>query len=376
MDPYLVHQTRSAAAATHAIVIGVGDYPHLLNGSGTLSDYNDGMGQLTSPPLSARAVAEWLISSYNNPDKPLDSVALLLSESNPTDFVNPRTGIRVMPERANYSKVAQAIKDWAKRGAENANNLLIFYYCGHGVAQGTDMSLLLSEYGDDPDAPFAEALDFGKLRLAMSRKLPGQQIYFIDACRSSSDTLIESCSAGGVPIQVGKGASAETPVFFATLSGKEAFGKTGEVSFFTKALLKGLKGTGSDKFEREWVVTTTRLKQAIDYDVNQAFEAGAKRRQVPQTDALGTFVIHQLTSAPEVPVIVTCHPDTHNQDAEFTCVFKGIEKDRRTPVHGYWNLTLPAGNYEFRAALPTGVHEPDEQPVAVRPIFTKVFIDI
>lgn len=68
------------------------------------------------------------------------------------------------------------------------------------------MSLLLSEYGDDLQASFDEALNFGKFRPAMSRNLPRQQIYFIDACRSSSDTLIESFSAGRVPIQLGKGA--------------------------------------------------------------------------------------------------------------------------------------------------------------------------
>ena len=376
MDRFLVHQTKSAVAATHAIVIGAGDYPHLLKGSDTLSAHHDGMGQLSSPPISARAVAKWLIESYNNPDKPLDSVALLLSEANATDFVNSKTGIQLTPERANYANVAQAIKDWAQRGIEHPDNLLIFYYCGHGVAQGADMSLLMSEYGDDPQAPFDEALDFRKFRLAMSRNLPSQQVYFVDACRSSSDTLIESFSAGRVPVQLGKGAAAETPIYFATLEGEDAFGKKDEVSFFTKALLRGLKGTGSDKPEREWIVTTTRLKEAIDYDVKQAFEAGAKRRQVPQTDALGTFVIHQLTSEPEVPVIVTCAPDSHNKNAEFTCFFQDIEKDHRAPADGHWSLTLPAGDYKFRAQLPNGVHEPNEQPVGIRPIYKKVFIDI
>jgi len=86
MDHYLVHQIRSAGAATHAIVIGAGDYPHLLGGRDSLSDHHDGMGQLSSPPLSARAVAEWLISSYNNSKKPLNSIALLPFGSQPLSF--------------------------------------------------------------------------------------------------------------------------------------------------------------------------------------------------------------------------------------------------------------------------------------------------
>jgi Caspase domain len=377
MDHYLVHQTRSVGAATHAIVIGAGDYPYLLNGTATLSDDHDGMGQLTSPAVSARAVAEWLISSYNNPEKPLDSVALLLSEANASNFLNPKTGVAITPERASYANVELALQDWADRGAENPDNLLIFYYCGHGVSQGTGMSLLLSEYGNKRHTPFDEALDFGKFRLAMSRNLPKQQIYFVDACRSSSDTLLLSYNAGRSPIQRDGGKSSKTPIYFATLSGEDAFGKKNEVSFFTKALLNGLNGTGADNFDdEEWTVTTTRLKQAIDYDVNRAFESGVKLRQVPPTNELSTFTIHQLTSEPQVPVIVTCSPDTENKNAQFTCVVNGVVKDQRAPADEHWNLTLEAGEYEFQATLPVGIRKPKKQPVKVRPIYKKVSIEV
>lgn len=376
MDHYLVHQTRSAGAATHAIVIGAGDYPHLLGGSDSLSDHHDGMGQLSSPPVSARAVAEWLINSYNNSKKPLDSVALLLSEANASAFVNPKTGFTITPERASYSNVELAVQDWADRGAENPDNLLIFYYCGHGVSQGTGMSLLLSEYGNNKHTPFNEALDFVSFRLAMSRNSPNEQIYFIDACRSSTDTLLKSFSAGRVPVQTGRGEAAKTPIYFATLSGEDAFGKKNQVSFFTKALLNALNGTGADNPNDEWIVTTTRLKEAIDYEVNLAFESGVKLRQVPPTHELSTFTIHQLTSEPQVPVIVTCSPDTENKNAQFTCAANGVVKDQRAPADEHWNLTLEAGEYEFQATLPVGIREPKKQPVQVRPIYKRVSIKV
>jgi hypothetical protein len=377
MDRFLVHQTNSACPATHAIVIGVGDYPYLLGGSKTLSPHNDGMGQLSSPPISARAFAEWLINSYWNSGKPLGSVALLLSEEPAGDFVNPKTGARVTPERASYANVASAIWDWAKRSAENRDNLLIFYYCGHGVAQGSDISLLLSEYGNGGGPPLEEALDFRKFRLSMSRNLPGQQLYFVDACRASSDTLIGAFNyAGRVPVTNDGQVPAEAPVFYATLAGEDAFGKKDEISFFTNALLKGLDGMGSDNPEGEWLVTTTRLKEAIDYEMKRAFEAGAKRKQVPPTDELTTFPIHHLKADPEVPVIVTCAPDSHNVSAEFVCEYRGVERDRRPPLAGSWPLTLPAGQYEFRAELPCCLHEPKEKPVYVRPIYRKVVIEV
>ena len=343
-----------------------------------MSPHHDGMGQLSSPTVSARAFAEWLINSYWNPKKPLDSVALLLSEEPAADFVNPRTSARLNPERASYANVSSAIKDWAKRGAENPNNLLIFYYCGHGIAQGTDMSLLLSEYGDDDDAPLDEALDFRTFRLVMSQNAPGQQIYFVDACRDSTDTLISTLrQTGRVPIQIARGASAETPVFYATLGGEDAFGKKGEISYFTKALLKGLNGMGSDNPEGEWLVTTTRLKEAIDFEMRRAFEAGVQRKQVPTSDEMLTFEIHRLKSEPEVPVTVTCEPDRYNGQAEFVCVRGGVERERRPPLDDTWTLSLPVGEYEFRATLPGGTtYEYEKNPAHVRPIYRKFSIGV
>jgi hypothetical protein len=95
MPRFVVHETPIAGSATHALVIGVGSYPHLLGGSGALCEDNEGLAQLTSPPVSARKFADWLICSFANPDKPLASVALLISEEenvvrgNTSRYINP-----------------------------------------------------------------------------------------------------------------------------------------------------------------------------------------------------------------------------------------------------------------------------------------------
>jgi hypothetical protein len=59
-DRFLIHNVAVDGPATHALVIGVGAYPHLIGGTGR-TKYNDGMGQLTSPPISARLFASWLM---------------------------------------------------------------------------------------------------------------------------------------------------------------------------------------------------------------------------------------------------------------------------------------------------------------------------
>jgi hypothetical protein len=376
MDKFLVHEEPVNGAATHAIVIGIGDYPHLLGGSGTLSDYHDGMGQLTSPPVSARKLAEWLIQNYRNPDRPLASVSLLVSETPRNNFTNPKSQQAHQPEEATYANAEEAITAWALRGRANKDNLLIFYFCGHGIAQGSDMSLLMSDYGRNVVAPLKQAIDFRRFRLGMSRNLPSRQLYFVDACRANSDRLIENFGYAGDPmINVGVEDVAEAPVYFATLSGELAFGKPNEVSVFTDGLIKGLNGSGSDDSEGDWRVTTSRLKEAIDYHVRQALEGGAKRAQVPPTDDLTTFEIHHLSGLPEVPVSVTCKPPTENQNAEFVCELGGVVHNRRRPDSAHWTIPLPAGKYRFAAEFPL-TNRMVEQEVHVRPIYRKVTLEV
>jgi hypothetical protein len=92
MDRILVHSVDAHEAATHAIVIGVSTYPHLVESTGRLTSRDEGMGQLSSPAPSARAPASWLIEKLQDPGKPLAKVALLVSEPDSQPFRNPRIG--------------------------------------------------------------------------------------------------------------------------------------------------------------------------------------------------------------------------------------------------------------------------------------------
>ena len=76
MSDYLVYDDAALVAsgdpATHAIVIGVGTYPHLNGGDPErLSRYHGGLKQLSSPPESAREFTNWLLDEFHNPAKPL-----------------------------------------------------------------------------------------------------------------------------------------------------------------------------------------------------------------------------------------------------------------------------------------------------------------
>lgn len=377
MDKYLIHERKIRGPATHALVIGVGDYPHLNAGGKALTQYHEGMKQLSSPPLCARAIAEWLISEYNNPHRQLASVALLLSERRkPQAFRNPASKKDFAVQEAIYDNVSEAIGGWLERGARNEKDLLIFYFCGHGTAKGSDVSLLLSDYGKNPNAPLDHAMDFRRFRLGMSLRLPRQQVYFLDTCRANSDTLITSFQhAGRVPVQPGSESAAEAPVFYATLLGDETYSKPNQVSAFTDAIIKGFRGTGSDDSEGNWRVTTTRLKEAIDYHVRQAILAGTPRAPVPPTDELTTFDLHHLKGEPQVPVVVTCQPESENSNANFSCQGTGVSF-QRAPKSEEWPLVLPAGSYEFQASFLGGRREVITKKSWVRPVYRKVLLEV
>src|SRR4051812_28921685 len=69
-----------AGAGTHALVVGVGAYRHMPGGVGPIATANEGMGQLTSAPLSAREFAKWLATDFRHRTHPLRSLSLLVSD--------------------------------------------------------------------------------------------------------------------------------------------------------------------------------------------------------------------------------------------------------------------------------------------------------
>jgi len=369
---------------THALVIGVGKYPHLAGGEAPVAD-SDGMRQLSSPPVSARALATWLLAEYNDPQRPLGSVALLLSEEQPAPFTDPRTQTAHDVDVATIDNILAAITEWYDRGDSNVDNRLVFYFCGHGVSQGDDMALLAADIFADEHNPLNGALDFGGLMNGLKRCKASQQVFFVDACRSNSDVLIESSGtrfAGRTPLGAGA-RPLDLPrrfhiPYFATLAGDRSHARPGQVSVFTEALLKSLAGAASDDPEGDWRVNTSHLLEAIDHFMHQPQFAGAVAGvQVPSVGELPVFVLHELADPPVVPVYVGCQHAEDNAEAEFVCREGGQERLRRAPgdvdeedPQSEWAIELRFGNYDFEARL--GDHDVLTKSVTVRPVFRRV----
>ncbi len=377
-----VYKKKVVGKATHAIVIGAGHYPHLPGGGKKKFSKPEGMGQLKSPPVSARAIARWLIEEYKHPDKPLASVSLLLSDSGGTDFTYGPKGkektVKAAP--AVMSEVETAVRAWRNLGNKNPDHLLLFFFCGHGIALGTDLALLLADFGAQETNPLAGALDFRRMRLGMDECAAREQCYFIDACRVGSDLLIKAAGHAGNPIILGIGAVntsgkvRQAPVFYSTMMGTLAYARVGKPSLYTAALLEALSGAGAGDEDGSWRVKTIRLHDALNFLVKDASEElEVQQLQIAPSDELTSIDLNEIAE-PKVPVVFTCVPKDKHGEAALSCASAdSVLSLKRKAGDDPWRLRLPADSYEFTAKYKAKDYKKRQ---LIRPAYGKVNLEI
>lgn len=371
MNDFLVHEARVEGPATHVLAIGVGAYPHLNGGTGPRTDKHGGMGQLTSCPESARAFARWVVAELS-PPAPLATVSLLLSEAGgPARFTHPLTGSTFDVEPATIDNVESALQLWRARGDSGPGMRLVFFFSGHGIAAGPDLILLAEDYGAKAYNALDGAFDFRNVVAAMDLCGAREQVYFVDACRVGSRSLLSAGQNNGRPVFQQDMLAAPPPVvrrapaFFAALPGERAFGLPGQPSFFTQALLEGLRAYGADDtYDGQWQVTPTRLTEALEALMGlEASELG--RLPVPALEDHGRLVIHRLAGPPDGLTIVECDPHEATESATLSCLEDAVVRAQRGPAARAWAVPLPEGRYRFVADFPAGpyVHREVERRV-------------
>jgi len=376
----LIKSNNINGPATHALVIGVGSYTHLIGGTGTLFPEHGGMGQLFSPPHSARAFADWLLKDYNNPSKPLASIEMLISDSQTQDYSLP-TGEAKQIEKATMANVEAAINNWFDRGDQEKDNLLIFYFCGHGLARGLLTALLLENFGERAQSPLKQAINLDALHLGMDKCKARYQCYFIDACRIASSTLIQADGYYGDPIIPGSALHSQVgvrkaPVFYSTLAGTQAFGIPGKPSVYTGVLLSALRGPGSNDFSGDWCIDTDTLNTGIRLLLEREISRYGDVDQLSSVNNLANFTLHYLKALPEALVEVSCKPEHATQDASLSCSngTKTIQRD--APDSSPWNIMLETGNYDFHAKFTSQQFKNNSRSDYVRPPFKPVKIEV
>lgn len=377
--PPTVFSREVPAAATRALIIGVGHYPSLPGGGGPQMAKPEGLKQLGSPPISAREFAQWLIKNYQSDARPLATVQLLLSEKQPAPFEYGVDGVQVAadPQRADMVTVKQAIRDWYELGNHNPDDLMLFYFCGHGVSEGALTALLMSDFGSVPLAPMEGALDFRRFHMGMEDCLARHQCYFIDACRLPSSLLRRFEHAGDPVLQPGAQPSPDGrvrlgPKFMSTLQGEASHAQPGKPSLFTGALLEALNGAGAgDEDGGDWIVKTNRLHAAMEYLVKEIIEEkGWEVGQQTITDGMQDLPLNTL-ELPIVPVSLVVDPQQAHIEATWLCTDgNGIDLQREASPKP-WNFRVPVGNYRFQADFVSPQYGQVVKNESVRPPFVR-----
>jgi hypothetical protein len=362
---------------THLLVVGVGRYLHL--GGAKPTPNLPPLGQLASPPVSARAFADWFTggataaaAKHHNPDAPLGSVELLLSDATSQQYATP-TGA-VMVEDCTMLNIERAFNEWFARCDAHQDNVAIFYFCGHGLQKDTPV-LLAEDFGRNPNNPWLTAIDFERTYRGMAQCRARTQYYIVDSCRQWTRSLLEDLDVQGQTLKrakVGEQRPRTAPRLFATANGLPAFGDTGGVSRLTSALISCLNGAGADRRNGRWVVDTTHLGVAVYTLIEwQNADRPADSHQIADASggelSAGLRVLHVLRGE-EVPVVwVTCccEPDAATTAATFYA--RRGDRMERAPQRGRWTLELEGGTYEIGADFTDGEYVGDAMEEYLRP---------
>jgi len=127
---------KASVPATHVMVIGAGQFK------------SPAVNPVTSPPVSAVAVSDWFLTRFKNPERPLGSVAMLLS-AEPNGQASNYQGGEV--PRADFATTEKAISAWVDRINSHKDNLVVLFVCSHGQSKGTRTGFLLEDFGTKPN---------------------------------------------------------------------------------------------------------------------------------------------------------------------------------------------------------------------------------
>lgn len=358
---------------THAFIIGVGAYRHPPGGkSSKRTTPGYGLKQLTSPPLSARAFADWLLSEYHHPEAPLGSVELLLSEQVSTPYQLP-DGRDVSVQPATIAAIHGAFQKWFDRCQQYSDNIAIFYFCGHGVMIQGDHILLAEDFGTSPFQPFANAINFDSFRRGMAQCQIRAQYFFVDAC---SDVLlpglnIERACANSLIQPRWTDPDALALVLKASPYGQSAYGQPGQVGLFTQALLCCLQGLACVYETGEWVVTTDSLGSVVPRVMNRLYSLQGVPHQNPScSNSLGHQRVHVRQTPPLIPLTIRFDPQHAMADAQLTLTSWSNQtwQASREPFPNDWVFdNIEPGHYDLRATFQAGGYLPIWEKLWVMP---------
>lgn len=356
--------------ATHVLLVGCGEYPHLAAaGFG-------GLKPLTSPRLSAAAMADWFLSgpdampvgqalpsdrAFYNPEAPLGSLVMLTS---PVQPYHAPSGAASPTTRPTLANIKAAYSQWLARLDANPGSRGVFHFCGHGVSNGISQYLVADDFGELPDDPWSGVFHVSNTCQATIRKTAASLFFLIDACMELSEELINQIDDPKALIpgkRNGPPQTTEWAVLRATTANRLAYAPQDGVARFTAALLQALGGhCGSQRTDGAGFdvgVSALRIATADFLALSQQTATG-ERQKLGQTEGEGDWSVamHVQTRRPSVLVDMDVLPEGYRPVARAFMEDAAQQRDiqplaggpaRFVKEQGEWSYGTNAQNNEY-----------------------------
>lgn len=157
-------ETSAPNGNDHAIVVGIANYPGLMNDEGQPSD-------LDGPVIDATAVRDWLVAPDGGG----------LAARNVALITTTKRVRRAGSAKPTALMVQKAFRDLSKRTSNDPGRRLYLYFSGHGFAPGPDQgSLFTAECESDVDMPNIWASEY--LAWFRAKKRFDEYVLWMDCC--------------------------------------------------------------------------------------------------------------------------------------------------------------------------------------------------
>lgn len=273
----LQNTARQGQARTHVMIVGVSAY-----------DSPD-IKPVDIAVHGARAFAEWVLTGFENPDRPLGSIEFLNSplpaqgDWKPSAASAARLGLTgndaTLPtEPALFDNIQAAFDAWMARAGTSADNAALLYFSSHGILKSQLM--LCPQDGQLPGTSRGAKNLIAPVstRYNLLNRAPNIQCYFLDACSEPEYSIAKNneevparalAQAANAAFNVVSDAS----IFIGSCAGTMAYGPANEAPFFTQELIRCLQKRGGDSLTGYEKITTNWLRDTLD-------AAGRYRKEV------------------------------------------------------------------------------------------------
>jgi hypothetical protein len=342
-----------ATPGTHALIIGVSDYPFADGPNPSAVGQSFGLVNLTSAARSASEVAAWLLNEYRNPDAPLASLRVLLSPSM-NESIHPDIDA-LLPDgpapaiRANVDAEVGAFRNACR---ENENNVGFVYVAGHGIQLNKRGAVvLLHDFGDPAYAnELHGAIDVAGCHAAMDQfAIAQKQVWFCDACRQLPDVARRfERLAGAFTLSERIGQVQASPLFLASSTRENAFAEIGGTSIFCQSLLWALRGAGAvgpDETCPEWHVGTTQLIKTLPNRVRRLVADHGEEQHVDVAGRVLEMAAQRFAAPPDVDIVVDLRPPDATPAPTAQLLFNAAQPPLDVPAAWPLRFRGPAGLY-------------------------------